>query len=126
MCSIDLEQCSVFTDTARKARKEHKCDCCARKVLKGETYFKHFSVYDGNVTDEKCCMECNNDRTEFASHRGHMNTNPSSFQNMLYECAAEEKFFDDEEPFFGPMTEHQAEDWRWKDMLQKLEARGTA
>lgn len=124
MCSIDLDTCDVFTDTPRKARKEHRCDCCRRIVLKGETYFKHFSLYEGHVTDEKCCKDCNDDRDEFAAAPGHMNCNPSSFMTVLHDCVVENSYLDaDYVPPHGPMTKHEEQDWRWKDMLAKLEAR---
>lgn len=128
MCSIDLEYSDVFTDTlVKKARKSHWCACCTRAIAKGESYIKHFSVFDGSTTSEKCCTQCHNDRVEFANHLGHMMSAPSYFPEMLQECVSEH-FIDDDEPLppkYGPMTKHEEQDLRWREMLNELNARDT-
>lgn len=86
MCDLDLESCTVFDETLiKKAKKDHKCDCCDGPIPKGTSYLKHFSVYDGSVTCEKQCPACTTMVQEFTKvHKQH--TNPSYMPELLREC----------------------------------------
>lgn len=58
MCSCDLDQPSVFNETRRKARKQHKCDSCRGAILAGEAYISTFGVWDGEAARFKRCLDC--------------------------------------------------------------------
>lgn len=86
MCYIDYEPCTVWNETHHKARKEHICSCCGRTIRIGEIYMTHFSVFEGDVTSQKCCAECEKDRQEFAdAHEGTLCT-PGSLVGDLKDC----------------------------------------
>lgn len=109
MCVIDdLEHCPVWRETERKARKEHKCSCCRRRIGPGETYLDHFSVFDGGPHREKMCAECVADRRDFADAHGGVLCNPSYFPRMLADCIG-----DDED----------GETRRWEEMEQRIYSR---
>jgi hypothetical protein len=125
MCVVDLEQCSAFVDNpVKKARKEHVCDCCHRTIAIGEPYIKHFSVFDGDVTAEKCCTQCHADRVEFSLPRGHAMCPPSGFEPMLLSCV-DDMDLDDEDTDDIQLAPSviRAQDRRWRSMLLSLRAR---
>lgn len=104
MCYIDLDVAEVWSETKRRARKEHKCSCCRRAIQPGESYLVHFSILDGYKTTGKCCAECERDRKEFGkTHEGQV---PSSgfFREVLDECIC------DGDP----------EDQRWLPMARRI------
>jgi hypothetical protein len=47
--SVD-DYCTVLSCTYPKARKQHTCGECRRKILSGEMYERQAIVYDGSVT----------------------------------------------------------------------------
>jgi hypothetical protein len=106
MCVIDLEPCAVWRETRRKARKEHRCSCCLRTIRAGEGYLAHFSVYDGDATSEKCCVDCERDRKAFAVAHDGMLCTPGNLAWMLVDCIGDE-----------PETEA-----RWGPLLTRIEA----
>lgn len=89
MCDLDLDTCTVWRETTRKARKPHTCHCCGGPIQPGDKYLSHFSVYDGYVTDEKQCPACTIMVEEFAKVHG-QHTSPSSMPELLVECAQNE------------------------------------
>lgn len=106
MCDLNLVRCDLWSETTRKARKEHRCSCCRRTIRKGEEYLVHFSVYDGLTNWEKSCTECAKDRDEFGAE--HMDTPaPSAMPVLLQQCI--EEGLDSEE--------------RWGSMLKRIEGR---
>ena len=91
MCEIEFDgYFSVYREQTRKARKDHKCDCCHRVIKAGESYLSHFSVFEGKPCSEKMCADCENDRGDFFHEHGGGVTAPSSFLHYLYECVSEE------------------------------------
>lgn len=90
MCDIDLETCSVFSETQIKARKPHVCDCCGGPIKPGEHYQKHFSVFDGYPTSEKSCLACVEMTSEFTKVHGQY-SNPSYMPELLQECIDNER-----------------------------------
>lgn len=91
MCSIDLEPAEVFTDKwVKKARKEHKCDSCFRKIKRGEAYLKHFQIFEGEILHEKACCNCGVDREFFADAPGHGSMCPSQFHQMINDCTSDD------------------------------------
>jgi hypothetical protein len=110
MCYIDLDPCTVWRESERKARKAHRCSCCCRTIEVGEKYIVHFSIFEGDKLSNKCCYECNGDRMTFATaHEGNLPT-PDFFPQMLAECISEG---DDDED--DPAA-------RWQPMLDRIEA----
>lgn len=43
---------------SRKARKEHTCHTCFRRIDPGEQYTTQFTIYDGNPHRFKQCGHC--------------------------------------------------------------------
>ena len=51
-CSVELQNKMV------KARKNHKCCECGRKIEKGEIYEYYVAVWDGDLGTFKTCKGC--------------------------------------------------------------------
>lgn len=52
------EECEVYEERFRTARKEHRCSACKRAILPGHRYCTVFALYDGNTTTYKRCGSC--------------------------------------------------------------------
>ncbi len=66
------EQCSVYNETDRKARKQHECDSCSGPIVKGEIYRYVSGVFDGSGFSLKQCAECKAAHDKFAEiHHEH-------------------------------------------------------
>lgn len=118
MCYVDLDPAEVWVEKHRKARafknkrkhKPHKCSCCGRVIKPGETYLKHFSVFEGRATHEKACAECEADRAEFAKAHDGMMGSPAYLNDLLDECIGDS--IDDEDIV------------QWEQMKQRIWDRG--
>ena len=113
MCFIDLDMATVWRESERKARKEHKCSCCWGGILIGARYLSRFSVHDGRASSERMCLPCRDAREEFTAaheHDGAYIPVPSFFSEMLAECIGD-----------GEESEK-----RWAPMLDAINARGPA
>lgn len=91
MCDIELEPCEIFQETQVKARKQHVCSCCGGLIKPGETYVKHFSLMDGDVTSEKSCAACVALAAEFKKVHGTY-SNPSFMPELLQDCIESEEY----------------------------------
>ncbi len=111
MCYIDLEPCSVWSESERKARTLKRCTVCDGPIKPGEMYVKHFSVFEGAPTFAVMCSACKGDRQLFAEAHDGMSPTPADFLRLLDECIDE----DSEDDSDG-----------WKAMLARIEARGAA
>lgn len=59
MCSCDDGEYPEFCDTTMpRARKEHVCDDCRRKVTVGERYMRVSGKWDGEVGVYVICRRC--------------------------------------------------------------------
>jgi ribosomal protein L37AE/L43A len=58
VCSIDYDRPSVYRTAELRARREHNCDECGRKIASGETYRRAFGVWDGHPGTFKTCAHC--------------------------------------------------------------------
>lgn len=60
MCMIDDSDgpVEILAQQWRTARKQHKCDECYRVIEAGERYYSTRYVYDGVITNHKCCAHC--------------------------------------------------------------------
>lgn len=109
MCYLDLEPCEVFDERERRARKEHKCDCCHGLILKGQKYHSHFSIFENEITSEKICEKCYADREKFAKEHDNMRTTPGYTYEAITECY------------------HESDGWRekvkWKRILKRMDRR---
>lgn len=118
MCEIwsdDYDMCAVWSETRRRARKRHRCDSCAGAIMVGEQYLRHFSVHDGNVTDEKSCSACTAVRDVFLREHGIIGV-PSRFAFELQECVGPRRY-----------REHWGEtEFRWRKALAGMLRRGRA
>lgn len=86
---LDGDTCDVWSETNRRAAKEHICQCCGVVIKKGQRYVVVASIFDGYVTTEKKCLACDRAITEFAAAPGHMRWMPSGFVEVLDECILE-------------------------------------
>lgn len=85
MCDIDLEECTVWRETPRKARKPHHCACCRRRIRPGKGYTEHFSVHDGSALTERLCATCSDVKDDFEDAHG-QSPIPSELLRWLAEC----------------------------------------
>ena len=122
MCDIDLEPAEVWSETKRKARKEHECHCCGRTIRPGEEYIAVFCVFEGRPDNEKCCAHCDKERRDFAAHEGHCLSMPSNFIELVDGCIGDSYWNEDDdgEPIYD------AETVMWVDMRDRIEARQPA
>jgi len=58
MCSTDGDRADVWTETGRKARKDHRCTECGRTIVKSEIYWRAFTLFDGRCDTYKTCTHC--------------------------------------------------------------------
>lgn len=58
MCQCDFDPPSFYSVTVQKARRPHTCCECRRAILAGETYRRHFGIWDGDAGAFKVCLVC--------------------------------------------------------------------
>lgn len=61
MCRIDYydgDDLCLHPPTARRARKDHRCDDCGRGIVKGEQYTYGVWLIDGDLMTAKVCEHC--------------------------------------------------------------------
>lgn len=58
MCSYDDDYPDFWSDGVRRARKEHSCGGCLRKIEPGETYNYASCLMDGAFSTYKVCEHC--------------------------------------------------------------------
>jgi len=61
---MDAEMPSVFSDTVRKARHDHKCCECCQVIHAGEKYHLFKGCWEGRWEEFKTCMDCQDLREE--------------------------------------------------------------
>lgn len=91
MCSIDtgdFDPCKVWRETRRRARKAHTCSSCATQINPGDTYVRHFSVFDGYAHDCAVCALCDDARSEFRAAHGTV-LGPEYTMEMFQECVSD-------------------------------------
>ncbi|OZV10766.1 hypothetical protein CIW83_18275 [Tissierella sp. P1] len=49
---------SFWNSVKRKARKEHTCKYCGKKIKKGEEYSRETGIYEGDFNDYCLCLRC--------------------------------------------------------------------
>lgn len=57
-CYCDYDAPSVFSSRMVKARKQHRCDECRRRISVGERYSYVFGVWDGYPDSFHVCAHC--------------------------------------------------------------------
>ena len=86
MCDLyDLEPCTVWRETPRTARKQHRCDGCGAFIRPGEVYLAHFNVFEGEASNEKACFACWWALEDFGNHHGQRMA-PANLSWMLSDC----------------------------------------
>lgn len=68
-CEIDNDCCDMpecFSQADRKARKEHVCIECSRKIQPNETYRYESGIWSGEANSHKTCADCLSVRDAFA------------------------------------------------------------
>jgi hypothetical protein len=63
----DVDFPSVFSDTVRKAHRDHKCCECERIIKPGDKYHLFKGCWDGKWDEYKTCLECDGIRAELRS-----------------------------------------------------------
>jgi hypothetical protein len=127
MCEIDFrggDTCTVFEESlVAKARKPHKCDMCNGLITTGDSYIKHFSIFESESTSERMCIPCKTIRDVFQrEHR--IKFNPGSMEEMISECLQEDTPYDyDADEELPPITD---EGLRWKHALDEMSRRRDA
>lgn len=58
MCTTDFDPWTVYRSETRRARKQHACTECGRKIESGETYRYIVGMIDGDWSDYKQCEHC--------------------------------------------------------------------
>lgn len=58
MCFFTDEYAQVWKRTVRKARKEHRCEECPRRIPRGEQYHHVSGIFDGDPFELKWCENC--------------------------------------------------------------------
>lgn len=113
MCEIDFsdgDPVAGYRPTWRKARKDHRCDCCGAAIAKGERYRYASWIYDHEPDWERACTSCADDMQSFGEAHGSFFF-ADSFEHYLDGCISEE----DEE-----------DRATWLPMLERLRARRAA
>lgn len=96
------------TESQPTARKQYRCDCCRGSINKGETYLKHTSKFEGEISTERMCAGCFVDWAVFVREHQFF-TSPSNAPDMYYECVYSRHDF-------RSML-------RWKRALRKIDKR---
>lgn len=90
MCQIgDGERAEFWSDTHRRARKQHTCDGCGGIIMPGTVYLINFTIYEGYPDSAKCCAACENVRDTFGKEHGNLYPHPGSLIETLEECIDE-------------------------------------
>lgn len=90
MCDIILDNCDVWRETKHTAYKQHRCTCCRTSIHTGTEYWRHFSIFDSEITSEALCLACWSDREIFTHAHGELTPTPGAFWNMLLGCIEED------------------------------------
>jgi len=61
------DYCRTLREEQPTARKQHKCNECRRTIEAGEKYNREVSLYDGDISTYKTCLDCMSIRREFFS-----------------------------------------------------------
>jgi len=119
MCVIDFDEyCTIWNETERTARKQHKCSSCGGRIQPGEKYVDHFDVFEGEANHEKCCMACDVDRKEFGKAH-EVSLGPGGWREYLDECIAEDSEYDSDTDEYRPGEDAK----RWIAMRERLKER---
>ena len=54
----DTDAPTAFQQSARKAKKDHRCNECNRSIEQGETYRHVWGVWDNTAQTFKTCPDC--------------------------------------------------------------------
>lgn len=60
-----------YNHTYPKARKEHKCEYCGKKIEIGQKYSYETGKYDGDMFSRKLCLTCENILAEYCKSKGY-------------------------------------------------------
>ena len=63
-CDVD-DYCTMLREEQPTARKQHKCHECRRVIEVGEKYNLEVTLYDGEISTYKTCLDCMSIRREF-------------------------------------------------------------
>ena len=68
MC-FDYDEYAEFGGTEiRKARKDHKCGCCHKPILKGQQYHVSSGLFDGSFFQVRTCNLCYQNTLTIVEH----------------------------------------------------------
>lgn len=109
MCDLDdLEPFEFCQEIERKARKPHICDLCHGPISRGQLYLQHRSKFDGQITSEKLCSACIDDRKIFSDAHDGQFTSPSATRDLIHECIS---------------ASNPKEEQKWRSLLNRINKR---
>lgn len=103
--------CTIWDETAPRARKRHSCDSCGGPIEPGEVYIRHKQLYEGDWDTQRACLACVVARETFESAHGDCSLSPRGFPEALLSCIHEGD---------------ERSDAKWAPMFAALETRGVA
>lgn len=90
MCYIEFDnECSVYRNEQRTARKEHRCSTCGATIAKGDRYLNLFAKSDGQVYSERQCTACMEIAERFSKAHHNQTPFPSGLWDFIDQCVDE-------------------------------------
>lgn len=112
MCMIDsAEDSDFYSETWRKARKEHRCEECRRTIVAGELYKRHAMALDGSVSVFLHCPHCSAAASWLVKHCGGYLC--AGVEDDLFEHW--EEHYDGDRMFLGRAIVGMRKKWRRRD-----------
>lgn len=56
--TFDAEPSDVWTETTRRARKEHACSACRETIRRGDLYVRHVCIFERRPSVALRCLRC--------------------------------------------------------------------
>lgn len=74
-----------YMGECRKARREHECEFCKRKISKGKKYSYEKGKWEGEFFTRKLCIPCSNMLEEYLGDTGYDEFNWEDVEDFLTE-----------------------------------------
>jgi hypothetical protein len=86
MCDLEVDGYGTdLRDSQHKARKQHRCGECRRRIEPGQTYTNFVGLFEGDFFSVKHCLRCTKAR-KWLGKRGH-GWIEGSILSWVRECA---------------------------------------
>lgn len=99
VCDVDICEIKIAKRTRPTAKKEHECNWCPEKILKGEQYVYYFLIYEGDVHTEKMHTECEKAQNEYWTEVNRQGGDESRFEipDHKFKRGTKEPIIDDQQ-----------------------------